>query len=246
MNSTWKIIAKITALLATATYVVVALVLVNHQTDTVVCSKMDIYIDDPHNTGFISPNEVRAMLVNSQEFPEGRAVSELNLTRLERLLRSNPYIDHAKCHITAEGHLAIMLTPRHPVLHVLDNHGRDYYIDNHGDPMPKSYHTSDLMVLSGDVDSATAGPAYAPLAIRLQEDSFWVAQVQQIHIASDGDIELTPRVGQHIIELGDTTMLHDKLQRMQIFYTHALPRTGWDCYSRISLKYNGQIVCTKR
>lgn len=246
MNGTWKTITKVAALLAAMTYVVVALVVVNHETEPVVCSKMDIYIDDPQQTGFISENEVRTMLIKSKEFPEGRAVSDINLTRLERLLHSNPYIDAANCHITAEGHLVIQLTPRRPVLHVLDNEGRDYYVDNHGDRMPRGYHSTNLMLLTGHVDSVNAGKLYAPLAIRLQQDSFWVAQVEQINIAADGDIELTPRVGQHIIELGDTTMLDDKLRRMQIFYNEGLPRTGWDRYSRISLKYEGQVVCTKR
>ena len=59
-------------------------------------------------------------------------------------------------------------------------------------------------------------------------------------------MELVPRVGNHIIALGPPTKLEEKLTRMKEFYTEGLNKVGWNKYSRISLKYDNQIVCKKR
>ncbi|MBO4906176.1 MAG: cell division protein FtsQ [Bacteroidaceae bacterium] len=244
-RSTIKTIAKVIALLGMAIYFILAVTLFNHKSDKAVCTGLDIFINDPFQTGFVTDSEVRAMLIKEKEYPEGQALENISLAHLERVLRSNPYIDVAQCHYTPEGHIVMMLTPRIPVLHVLDNSGRDYYLDNKGHVMPRGYHTSNLIVLTGHVDSLQAGPLYTPLALKLNTDSFWTSQVQEIHINNKGDIELTPRVGAHIIELGDTSNIDDKLERMRIFYREGISRTGWEKYSRISLKYDGQVVCTK-
>ncbi len=245
-KSTIATIVKVTALIGMAVYFIFALVVLNQKDESMVCRHLVVCIDDPMHTGFVTENEVRAMLISEEEFPEGQSIDSISITRMERVLRSNPYIDEAHVHYTAEGDMVLTLTPRTPVLHVLDAQGRDYYLDNHGDRMPRGYHTSNLLVLTGHVDSIAAGPLYVPVALRLAADSFWTAQVQEMHINHRGDIELTPRVGGHIIELGDTSHLDNKLARMQIFYREAVSRTGWDKYSRISLKYDGQIVCTRR
>ena len=245
-RSTIKTTAKVLALLGMAAYFILAITLFNHDSSPAVCTGLDIYVDDPFNTGFVTDSEVRDMLIREKEYPEGQALDSISLAHLEDVLHRYPYIDQAQCHYTPDGHIVMMLTPRTPVLHVLDNSGRDYYIDNCGDIMPRGYHTSNLIVLSGNVDSLTAGSLYAPLALRLNTDTFWMAQAQEIHINTKGDIELIPRVGGHIIELGDTSNLNDKLKRMRIFYREGLSRTGWKKYSRISLKYDGQVVCTRR
>lgn len=40
--------------------------------------------------------------------------------------------------------------------------------------------------------------------------------------------------------------VNDKFTRLKIFYKEGLPYEGWDKYSEINLKYDGQIVCRKR
>jgi cell division protein FtsQ len=58
-------------------------------------------------------------------------------------------------------------------------------------------------------------------------------------------IELYPRIGKHVIELGSTENFRNKLNRLRIFYQEGLERVGWNKYKTISLAYDDQIVCTK-
>ena len=55
-----------------------------------------------------------------------------------------------------------------------------------------------------------------------------------------------PRVGDHIVYLGKLDQFEDKLDRLKVFYKKALNEVGWNKYSRISLEFNNQIICTKR
>jgi cell division protein FtsQ len=82
---------------------------------------------------------------------------------------------------------------------------------------------------------------------RIDADTFLRAQMVQVYITEDKKFELIPRVGNHIIVLGDISDLDEKLNKLQIFYHDGLNRTGsWNDYSIIDLQYKNQIVCTKK
>ena len=168
------------------------------------------------------------------------------MAQLESVLVVSPYIDKALCYATADDKVTIQVTPRIPVMHVLNASGEDFYIDNCGGTMPRGHHVIDLIVMTGHVKRSTAGALYTPLALTLSRDSFWNSRVQEVYVTEAGDIELTPSVGNHTIILGDTSKLEDKLSRMKTFYTEGLDKAGWNKYKTISLKYDDQVICTRR
>ena len=61
-----------------------------------------------------------------------------------------------------------------------------------------------------------------------------------------GDVELVPRVGNHVVYLGRLDGYEHKLARLKEFYEKGLSRVGWDKYSRISVEFDNQVICTKR
>jgi hypothetical protein len=81
-------------------------------------------------------------------------------------------------------------------------------------------------------------------------DSFWSAEITQLVLTS-GDkgaihIAIVPRSGDYTIDLGDTHNLTQKLQNTRDFYDKVLRNVGWNKYSRISVRYDGQVVCLPR
>ena len=62
----------------------------------------------------------------------------------------------------------------------------------------------------------------------------------------NGDLTLIPRVGNQKIHFGMLINSTEKLANLYQFYKQAMPVKGWQTYSDISLKYNNQIVCTKK
>ena len=241
-----KTISKICILLGVGAYFIYAIVTSNHSDWNQVCTGLNIAINDPDSTGFIAENEIRELLVANKLFPEGKAMKDIDLAKMEHVLIESPFIDEALCFKAADGHVTIRVTPRVPVLHVLNQSGEDFYIDNHGSIIPRGHHHIDLIVMTGNVPKQTAGKLYAPMGNFLTADTFWNRQIQEIHVNSEGEIELIPRIGEHIILLGDTSQLSDKLSRLKTFYKEGLNKVGWNRYKYISLKFNNQVICTKK
>ena len=86
----------------------------------------------------------------------------------------------------------------------------------------------------------------------IEEDSFWGAEIVQIEASamSSGDLELklVPRTGSHTVlfgEVGNKEQNEEKLDRLLAFYQNGLKNLGWDSFRTISVKYKGQVVCSK-
>ncbi len=237
-----KTTIKILALIAMAAYLIFAMTTFNRTAAPKMCQGLDICIDD---TAFLHNDDIRTLFVRENIFPEGQPLSTISLAKLESCLVASPYIDHALCYQTADAHIAIRITPRRPILHVLNSARQDFYIDNQGDIIPRGKHTANLITLTGNVQPATAGKLYTPLGLLLYQDPFWKDEIEEIHVTTNGEIHLTPHRGQHIIILGDTSQLQSKFTRLRIFYEQGLNKVGWNKYKTINLKFNNQIVCTK-
>lgn len=84
-------------------------------------------------------------------------------------------------------------------------------------------------------------------------DPFWNANIVQINVRGkagapewkEPDIELIPRVGNHVIALGTTEDAQAKLAKLKLFYRNVLDHEGWDRYGLIDIRYNNQVVCRR-
>jgi cell division protein FtsQ len=80
----------------------------------------------------------------------------------------------------------------------------------------------------------------------ISRDRFWSAQIDQIYIDEDDEIDIIPRMGRHLIHLGSIDNYEGKLKNLKAFYDQVLPETGWSRYNFINLEFSDQIVCKKR
>ena len=92
------------------------------------------------------------------------------------------------------------------------------------------------------------------------DDNLWKNQIVQINVLPDRSIELVPRVGDQIVQIGrlpeskykeERTKLvgefmDRKLQRLENFYKYGLSQAGWNKYSYINLEFDNQIICKKK
>ena len=81
----------------------------------------------------------------------------------------------------------------------------------------------------------------------IRKDRFWHAEVVQIMLSGGGrehmELRFVPRSGSFVVDLGTTTTLDSKLSNLYRFYEQGLDKLGWDRFSSISLRYEGQVVC---
>lgn len=241
-----KILLTVVLLLVIA-YLTIALTAFNRKPAHQVCQRLELLIKDSVNAGFVTRDEVAVLLRKQGLYPIGKKMDEIRTDLLEKRLNEHPLIETAECYKTPGGSLCMEVTQRLPVLRVMSNKGENYYIDNKGKIMSaESNCIAHLAIVTGNVDRAFAQKALYPFGMFLRKDKFWDSQIEQINVTSDKEIELVPRVGEHIVFLGKIDNFEEKLAKLKIFYEKALNRVGWNKYDRISLEFNNQIICTKK
>ena len=241
-----RILRSIVLLLVLA-YLIVAVTAFNRKPAGQVCRDVELVIKDTVYAGFITKKEVAAMLEKKGVSPIGKHLDRIRTKTLEQALSKHPLIDEVECYKTPSGKLCIEVTQRIPILRIMSANGENYYLDNKGTVMPPDAKcVAHRAIVTGNVEKSFAMRDLYKFGVFLHNNKFWDAQIEQIHVLPDQNIELVPRVGDHLVYLGKLENFEDKLARLKEFYKKGLNRVGWNKYSRINLEFNNQIICTKR
>lgn len=241
-----RILLSLLLLLVTA-YLVLAVTAFNRKPASLVCSDVELIIKDTAYAGFITRKEVVGILEKKGISPIGKELERVRSKTLETELAKHPLIDRVECYKTPSGKLCVEVSQRIPVLRVMGADGENYYIDNKGTVMPPDAKcVAHLAVATGSVEKSFAVRDLYKFALFLQGNAFWKAQVEQIHVLPGNRVELVPRVGDHLIYLGRLDDFEQKLQRVRLFYEKGLNKVGWNKYSRISVEFGNQVICTKK
>lgn len=241
-----RILLSIVLLLVIA-YLVVAVAFFNKRQSSQVCREVELVIKDTAYAGFITKKEVVALLEKKGISPIGKELERIRTKTLEKELAKHSLINRVECYKTPSGKLCIEVSQRIPILRVMAANGENYYIDNEGTVMPPDVKcVAHLAVVTGNVEKSFAMRELYKFGVFLQNNSFWNAQIEQINVLPGKNIELVPRVGDHLIHLGKLTDFEKKLKRVKAFYEKGLNQVGWNKYSRINVEFDNQIICTKR
>jgi cell division protein FtsQ len=250
----WKSVFKGFAWIVCLSGMVVLMSFINIKKHTIKCTNIKILIPGADN--FIEREEIDAILKQSQGRLVGRDLEKINLHDIEKQMIANPYIAMAKVYADMDGVIHVEVKQRQPVLRIINDANQDFYIDNTGLKMPVSPNfTANVLVANGSIserfngrvdtlNTQLASDLYKA-AYYLKKDTLWDAQIEQLFVDANRDIELIPRVGRQRILLGNADSLEVKMRNLLVFYKKAMPKVGWDTYKTINIKYTNQIVCEK-
>lgn len=261
MRPYWKKTGLVVVDLILGAYLILAFTAFNKPDENnQICTKVNINIQDESTNGFINAKEIKSRLEKIRQYPLSRKMVDVNTRTIEESLKRSPFVKTAECYKTQDGAVCITLTQRMPIVRIKSINGNDYYVDDNNSIMPNSHYTSDLIIATGYISKAFAQNYIAKLAKILMEDSFWKNQIEQVNVTPEKGIELIPRVGNHIIYIGQLpestnkekrekeleTFVDKKLKRLEKFYIYGLSQAGWNKYSYINLEFDNQIICKKR
>ena len=205
-----------------------------------------VTVVDSARVRYVSADEVRKYLSRHISAKENTPLQDIDTEEIEHLLSSNRLIEEVRCYKTPTGLLRIDLTQRVPVLRVLGDSAA-YFLDENGEIMPADLPEAvSVPVATGHITSAFARESLYPFACFLRENDFWRAQIEQICVDGNQNVELIPRVGDHRILMGPLTAYEEKLANLRCLYEQAFSKCGWNKYRTINLKYKDQVVCTRR
>lgn len=211
-----------------------------------VCTDVKISIDKGIVDGFLDEGEVRKLLRKAGVYPEGKLMRAVDVRSIEDVLEAEPLLDDVECYKTQDNHVCLTMRQFIPILRILADDGSSYYIDEYGRIAAQDKYTTRLVVATGAITTEYASAYLSEIGNVIVKNEFWSAQIQQINVLDDGSIELIPRVGDHVVFLGQPTHIVEKLDRLYKFYSYGLSKIGWGQYSRISLDIENQIVCKKK
>lgn len=213
-----------------------------------VCTSFEVEVKNgTADEQFVSTVDIVRYIKDKGLDPTGKQLKDINTNNIEEAILSNQLIKKADVFVTNNNAVRVAIEERKPVLRIISNTGENYYIDDEGNKMPLSrYFTANLPIATGAIKEDFAKTDLYKFALFLHNDKFWNAQIEQIVVLPGQDIELIPRVGEHRIVLGDLNVYEEKLDKLLAFYENGLNQTGWNKYSIINLKFDKQVVCTKR
>ncbi|MDE6383803.1 MAG: cell division protein FtsQ/DivIB [Paramuribaculum sp.] len=235
-----------------AAYLVTVTILSHNATEKRMMGNILITIHDTSELKFVTPEGLSRELGNLPQLQGRIPLSRLNLDSIERSLQALDKIEHVSVNILSNGKLLIDVYPMRPVARIFPLTQKEtndsYYINRRGKQMRADarYHL-DVPVIVGDFGPATLpATSLLPLLDMIAADSLWSSMVSMIKVTSPTDIFLVPMVRGHVVNLGDTLNLADKLSRVKAMYRRVMPVHGWEYYDTISVKWDGQIVATRR
>lgn len=207
-------------------------------------------------TGFLFMDEKEILkFINEQGVNVGTPIGEINLVQLENALSTIKWVDHANIFLDNQQQLQVKIEQRLPVARVFTMSGNSFYIDKSGMRLPlRQLSVMRLPVFSGfpSDQEKLSNPDSLLLndilffAKTIQQDSFYLAQIAQINIASNGDFEMIPTLGDHTVLFGNIENLEDKLNRLYTFYKKVWVAAGINAYQVLDLRFDHQVVALKK
>jgi cell division protein FtsQ len=201
---------------------------------------------------FIEESDIRKEAIDQQHINlKTTHIEDLDLHRIEGAILADAWVANARVYVDNEKILQIDVTQRIPVARLFDQSSRTYFLDStlHAMPVTRTsvYRTTvvtNVPEYKNDSMMNASRKKLLYLINVLQADTFWNNQVSEVMIDSEGNYELVPVLGSHIIKFGDTSMAKVKLANLSAFYLNILNRIGWDWYKLLDVRFKGQVVAS--
>lgn len=219
---------------------------------TLVCSKINVIIEDSLAKNFISTPDIKQLVADSSL---GVKLAAINTHSIERMLTQTGAISTAEAFTVYPDALDIVITQREPVVRIRTAQS-DFYCDKNGFLLPVTgAKAMNLPVVTGRLpielqmgtienpeDAAWLGNLLT-FTERVRNNAYWSEEIEQIEVEPDGNMTLYMRKRPFTIIFGSATDLDSKFKKMSVFYKTILPTEEGAGYKTVNLKYKNQIIC---
>lgn len=204
--------------------------------------KAPVFIGE--NKLFITDQTVSKLLIQNQRPLTEQPKDIIDLNELEVALNSNSMIKKAEVFMSVEGELYTEIEQKRPIARVSSN--ASYYIDDDGSYMPlSSNYTARVPLVTGNVNKDSLETVYE-FANAVDQDEFLKKHVIEIRQNDDNTIDFRIRKSDFTVHLGTLKKLDKKINNFKAFYQKAFKDKILETYTRVDLKFDKQVICTKK
>ncbi len=230
------------------------------------CKQVDITMLYGEAEILVTEYDVDSLIRQQSGVIQGLPMWKINTEKIEHAITKQPFVMQANVFETYPGDVHVHVYQRQPALRIITENNQSYYIGEEGVILPiNPSYPARVLIASGHIPEScffhtSQGSGQQPadsakfsrlltdlykLAMFVNQKPFFKAQIDQIYVNKQGEFELIPKVGDHIVLLGNVENLEDKFHRLLIFYKRGLNQFGWNKYNVINIKYKNQVVCSK-
>ncbi len=212
-----------------------------------VCKRIDITVVNADSSSFVTSKSILRELERLQINPVGLKLSHINTKDIEAALNDIDFLENAECVITSQQALQVRVTQLVPVMRVYDGENA-YYVNRHGKRINalNPQFRSDVPIVSAHFDAKYSPSKLIPLINYVENNSELRNFVSMISVRDSNNVFIIPSIAGHVINIGSPDGLDNKFAKLKEFYTKVMPDKGWNFYDTISVKYNHQVVATRR
>jgi len=193
---------------------------------------------------FITHETVSKLLIQNQQSVTNKPKEIIDLNGLENALTANPMIKEAQVFIGVDGKITAEIEQKKPIARVSTN--ASFYLDDTGSYMPLSTnYTARVPLITGTVYKNELANVFT-IASKVQQDDFLKKHVVEIHQNENKSIDLRFRLNDFTIHLGSLKSLDKKINNLKAFYQKAMRDNTLNQYSEVNLKFDNQVICTKK
>lgn len=219
------------------------------------CGSIQIELVGENTAALFMDEKEILQIIHEQGVKEGQAIGKLNLNTLEKYLETIRWVKHVELFLDNAQVLQVKIEQRIPIARIFTASGNSFYIDKEGLKLPLKQlivlrlpvftnFPTDQQILSKPDSLLLNDILHFTKAV--QNDSFFMAQTAQVNIAVNGDFELVPSVGDHLVLIGSVENIEDKLNRLYTFYKKVWVQSGLNAYQVIDCRFDNQIVALKK
>jgi cell division protein FtsQ len=228
----------------------------HHRQGERICKKVEVNISNDAENHFLEEKDVaQAIASERNNLISLRRSDSISLQNIERRVNSLTYVRSAQTWNDLAGTLHIDIELHKPIARLLHPSG-DMYLCPQGNILPlSSRFTARVITVSGAGVEHLLQPKeeykeQSQKIIQLLADinakPEWKAMVAHVDINKNFHLQLYPVVGNEIIDFGTADNHVSKLSKLELYYNTIIPSKGWDAYSKVIVKFNGQIICEKK
>ena len=219
------------------------------------CASINVELVGENTVALFMDEKEILEIIHEKGIKPGMPIGALNLNALEKNLQSIKWVKHAEMFLDNQQALQIKIEQRIPVARIFTAAGTSFYIDKEGTRLPlKQLTVLRLPVFTGFPSDQEKMAKPDSLLLRdilhftnaIQQDSFFMAQIAQINIGSNGDFEMIPSLGDHLVLIGSAENVEDKLNRLYSFYKQVWVQSGVNAYQVLDCRFDHQIVALKK
>ena len=219
------------------------------------CTSIQIELVGENTAALFMDEKEILQIIHEQGVKEGLPIGDVNLNTLEKYLQTIRWVKNVELFLDNTQTLQVKIEQRIPIARIFTASGNSFYIDKEGLQLPLKQLTvlrlpvftnfpSDQEKLSKPDSLLLNDILHFTKAVAT--DSFFMAQTAQVNIATNGDFELVPSVGDHLVLIGSVENIEDKLNRLYTFYKKVWVQSGLNAYQVIDCRFDNQIVALKK